>query len=503
MDGDYWSETQQLIGSLITKPKMSEKYLRKPPFRFLHDIVMEVVRVSGFAANLFTDAEQDAASMSDKNSKIDFLSKIISATYYAIGMDGCEVLPNKIVAGLECDKTNAWLCDLYAAATSHKGNSAMAVQRVLSGETTISKPVKKSAPAPAPPPAPASPPKQEKKSPAAKSPSTEQKRQQEAEMRRREEQEAALRRQQEEQQRQQQQMQAEQERLQQLEQAKVLDNSASAKKEEPPAAEVVQPAAPQGQRERPRTAGRKPPKVTAKKAEEIAAAALPAAVNIIADDEQDEEEEAPAAAAPTSGVTGNYNIRDEAGHGMLVRDILVEKKALEEKQAVEQQEQVQEGESQGIVMGKLRRGKKTRSTTSTGEESRERRGSTDMTSGGAGGAASRAPPASDVQKLQETIQLLCQAANPLTKSMDLVHADISSMAKELDYWKQEYRNALEQCRTELKTTEEVLSKSYQSVAEAEERIQEETSKIHSSRARVLKNDKVIQHLLNSVVSSHG
>lgn len=92
---------------------------------------MEVTRATGFAANLFNDVEQDAGSMTDKNAKIDFLAKIISATYFATGQDGCDVLPNKIVAGLECEKTNQWLCTLHAAATSFKGNSGMAVQRVL------------------------------------------------------------------------------------------------------------------------------------------------------------------------------------------------------------------------------------------------------------------------------------------------------------------------------------------------------------------------------------
>ncbi|RYH32017.1 hypothetical protein EON65_01295 [archaeon] len=65
--------TQQLLGPLITRPKLSEKLLAKPPFRFLHDIIMEVIRATGFGTGLFTDAECDSASVADKTQKLIFL----------------------------------------------------------------------------------------------------------------------------------------------------------------------------------------------------------------------------------------------------------------------------------------------------------------------------------------------------------------------------------------------------------------------------------------------
>ena len=40
--------------------------------------------------------------------QVGFLNKIISCTYFTCGEEGCDVLPNKIVAGLEPEKTNAW-----------------------------------------------------------------------------------------------------------------------------------------------------------------------------------------------------------------------------------------------------------------------------------------------------------------------------------------------------------------------------------------------------------
>mmetsp|Transcript_79418 Transcript_79418/g.137659 ORF Transcript_79418/g.137659 Transcript_79418/m.137659 type:complete len:971 (-) Transcript_79418:119-3031(-) len=128
-------QTQESLGKLITKPKMTEKYLKKPPFRFLHDIVMEVTRTTTFGEGLFTVEESDAANLGDKAAKVEFLNKAISCTSFALG-EKIDVLANKIVAGLEADKTNMWLQKLHAAATTCAGDkSAEAVSRVLAGET--------------------------------------------------------------------------------------------------------------------------------------------------------------------------------------------------------------------------------------------------------------------------------------------------------------------------------------------------------------------------------
>jgi hypothetical protein len=46
------SETIEILGPLIAKPKMSDKYLRKPPFRYLHDIVVALVESHQFPKRL-------------------------------------------------------------------------------------------------------------------------------------------------------------------------------------------------------------------------------------------------------------------------------------------------------------------------------------------------------------------------------------------------------------------------------------------------------------------
>merc|ERR1712151_857310 len=146
--------TQETLGKLISKPIMTEKYLKKPPFRFLHDIVMEVTRATTFAQGLYSTEESDAAALSDKQAKVDFLNKAISVVSFATG-EKLDVSANKIVAGLDADKTNAFLQKLHQAATTCVGaKSDEAVQRVQNGESVVSakeKKKKKDEEAPPPP----------------------------------------------------------------------------------------------------------------------------------------------------------------------------------------------------------------------------------------------------------------------------------------------------------------------------------------------------------------
>merc|ERR1712238_278606 len=88
---------------------------------------------------MYTAEESDAAQLSDKAAKVDFLNKAINVTCIALG-EKVDVSASKIVAGLEAEKTNAWLQKLHQAATTCVGaKSDDAVERVKNGESVTGK----------------------------------------------------------------------------------------------------------------------------------------------------------------------------------------------------------------------------------------------------------------------------------------------------------------------------------------------------------------------------
>lgn len=102
-----WKTTADLYSSLIEKPKMAEKLLMKPPFKYIFDIIAETGKVTGFAngtythySGLFDGEEMKADYYGEKTRKIGYLNKIISLVE-AMSGEKVAANPQKIVAGLE------------------------------------------------------------------------------------------------------------------------------------------------------------------------------------------------------------------------------------------------------------------------------------------------------------------------------------------------------------------------------------------------------------------
>ncbi|KAL2651330.1 hypothetical protein R1flu_019458 [Riccia fluitans] len=132
----YWEPTQRVLQGdppLVRRPKLTEALLKKPPFRFLHDVISELSRQTGFAQGLFTGEELISTNIKEKKSKVAYLLKIIDCVGITLNTN-VPVRPLKIVAGLEPEQTNVFLQMLAAATMVDKRQSEIAVARVLAGE---------------------------------------------------------------------------------------------------------------------------------------------------------------------------------------------------------------------------------------------------------------------------------------------------------------------------------------------------------------------------------
>ena len=57
MDNSIMKKTQDTLGKVIKKPPLTDKLLGKPPFRFIHDIITEVIKNTGVLKGLFKSDE--------------------------------------------------------------------------------------------------------------------------------------------------------------------------------------------------------------------------------------------------------------------------------------------------------------------------------------------------------------------------------------------------------------------------------------------------------------
>ncbi|XP_027996550.2 TRAF3-interacting protein 1 isoform X4 [Eptesicus fuscus] len=135
MNAAVVKRTQEALGRVIRRPPLTEKLLSKPPFRYLHDIITEVIRMTGFMKGLYTDAEMKSDNVKDKDAKISFLQKAIDVVVMVTG-EPLSAKPARIVAGHEPERTNELLQRIGKCCLS-KLSSDDAVKRVLAGEKDV------------------------------------------------------------------------------------------------------------------------------------------------------------------------------------------------------------------------------------------------------------------------------------------------------------------------------------------------------------------------------
>ncbi|XP_049532146.1 TRAF3-interacting protein 1 [Anopheles darlingi] len=137
VDGAVLKRTQSSLGKFVKRPALTEKLLRKPPFRFLHDVVHAIVREHGLLEGLYTADELNSDNIKDRDSKMAFLQKLIDVVKLLTDRD-LKVRPSKVVAGLEVERTNE-LLQALGYALEQKLSSADIVRQYLavSGPETL------------------------------------------------------------------------------------------------------------------------------------------------------------------------------------------------------------------------------------------------------------------------------------------------------------------------------------------------------------------------------
>lgn len=503
--GDYWQSTIDILQSadpIISKPKLSEKLLTKPPFKFLHDVVSAVQQKTGFAPGLFQGDELDKEKLQDKDSKVLYLTKIINVVAMALG-ESVPAKPLKIVAGLEPENTNAFLQLLGKACT--QGDASDCVQRVLGGEEpgAAAKPAKKEAKAP--PKAAAPPPAAAEEKPKKKS-STEAK-------------------------------------VEEAEKPKKKVSSSgdggksktSTKEKEAPAPmrEVSSPqgpqdgdssfsAAPQAMPERPgssmgrpQSARKAPPKVTtnttsgpAVLASPANAQRAPASPSIVASNDARGGEVRPGSAAlvppgsrgASRGAPSVMLIEEGSKGRGLDDDDDVE--VVHEKRPVAIGADRSLGEAQGVLVKDILESEKNLKKAEEHEE--EGSGGKGIILGRLGARAGASAVAAGIKSgdhaaIREMVQKLCQSSHPLAKSMDYMQEDLENMSKEYRFWVSERKMFHDRLGDEQRMAEDQAAADAK-LADLENQIKQVRDRTIGLKAQVVRNDETIAKLLNMAVT---
>lgn len=113
----FWEKTIQVFGNYIEYPQLTEKYLRRPPFKYIFQIFLTLNSKTGFAKDTFKEPELNPDYYDTPEKKMAFLKQAIRIIYEA-AQKPCPFKPQNVIKGTECEATNEFLQDMYFAAVS-------------------------------------------------------------------------------------------------------------------------------------------------------------------------------------------------------------------------------------------------------------------------------------------------------------------------------------------------------------------------------------------------
>ncbi|CAM9126278.1 unnamed protein product [Discosporangium mesarthrocarpum] len=472
-----------MLEPIISRPKLADKLLNMPPFRFLHDIVSEVIRQTGFAEGLYTPEEMDSANVKAKPTKIAYLEKLITLVGMVLSTL-VDARPAKIVAGLEAENTNRLLQLLALAAVERpdsssgmEGNNGTPEGQDLQRQSSRHTPMAPMA--------------SDAQGEAAATEGDSAGQRGGSSQGRQEGRDDARAR---------------------SFNSGVGDFSAVHGGE---GMEVKRSM-------RPKTARRRPPAVKDNTKAFDGGLGSDGADNLLGQrktsgimmegedkDDSDQEEDGdglhgpghgpnpiPGSAGSLGGAKGIEGT-GEGGHTAMVQDILKEKERQAKHAAAQAKTKTRDevGGGGGIRMGRLKRsGSLAGSNVGGGGVGS---GSSSGKARSGGGSYSE----SDIHRLREGIQLLCQSTNPLGKCMNYVHEDLSLMAAEMGRWQALYKLKASALETEREETQLALEPLKSQLQEVDEQLKESTIKINGVKAKIAANDAKVTSLLKMVVTS--
>lgn len=441
--------SQETLSKLITRPKMAEKFLKRPPYRFIHDIVRGLIAATGFPEG-FTDEELDLKLTKDKAMKSRVVQKLIKLVSEACG-EQLPTLAKKVLSGFEPEKTNFLLIRLGQCAAKKLNakpktdlpprKSSKAAKRTDPPAAT--KPATKPAPKPAPKPDPKPAPKLEKPSP---------KREQSIPAKEPEKKHGKIPR------------ESMSKNLHKESQKPVmskLDLTDVGQQQEPDPSQL-----PTKKFNRPKTARRPPPKAKSNVLDERQPSAEDADAShesrgIIAEEQiveqpEEVEPEEPEELGPAFTITEEDTTAVAGEQGKLVRDILKSEKR-----------------QSGIKLNTRLGSGHGRSSVTAPHEHNER-----------------------ITALRNDIQKLCQNTLPLGKCIDFVFDDTEQMCLEDARFLADARKYTLQCEKERTITQQLLSNLHEQLAGIEEAIAQKEIEIRRKKMSIMNNENELETLLD-------
>ena len=129
----FWIKTIEELSKLITYPTLNEKYLKRPPFKYILQIFISLDKKTNFTKNAFSEKELDKETYKKPEPKIKFLKKLM-AIVSKLGGKGQLADPKNIVKGKKCDETNEFLRELGRVSMLEKTSDQKKLKKQRPGE---------------------------------------------------------------------------------------------------------------------------------------------------------------------------------------------------------------------------------------------------------------------------------------------------------------------------------------------------------------------------------